>query len=73
MIFWDYFVLVIYSADVSRHVDTGRVRLLCCVLFGGEMDPFHVSCACTPCVCVRCSERGARAEKEGLAGGVVKS
>lgn len=51
VIFWDYFLLVICSAAVSRHVDTGSAQLLCCVLCGGEMDPFHVTCA-MQCMCV---------------------
>lgn len=38
-----YDFLGLYSADVSRHVDTGSPRLLCFVLCGGEMDPFHVT------------------------------
>lgn len=74
--FWDYSLLVTYPADASRHVDTGSARwLLCCVLCGGEMDLFHVTCAmqrvcvCArmflcACVCVGCSRKGRHVQKK---------
>lgn len=78
-------LLVIYPADVDRHVDTGRgqwpVSVNSSVKSSAGVKLIHVTCAmqcmCV-CVCVWAhvpvcmgvlvvEERGAHAEKEGLA------